>query len=176
MTQKSNDQVIPSGYNKVNFFILVKGGASNFIEFVENVFNASENKKARTPDRDGKLIHAEVCVGDSMILIADSKEDWLFTPAFPQVYVDNAQEILDRAEQEGAKIITPVSNFYYGMKLARFLDSWGNIWWLFERHSDQEKVPVQENDNTQWHDKKPSQNYTTLMEAMTNLSIQRNKY
>ena len=173
MTQKLNNQVGPPGYSKVNFFILVKGGASKFIEFIERVFNASENKKARTPDRDGKLIHAEVSVGDSMILIADSKEDWLFTPAFPQVYVNNIQETLNRAEQEGAKIVTPVSDFYYGIRLARFQDSWGNIWWLYEQGREPEKKTIQENDNTDWHDKKPSLIYTSLMDAMSNLSLKK---
>jgi len=162
---------VPQGYNKVNFFIIVKGGASKFIEFVEKVFGASENKNARTPDKDGTLIHSEIKIGDSMILIADSKEDWPFTPAFPQVYVEDAGEILCRAEKEGAKIITPVSDFYNGMKLARFGDEWGNIWWLFERSNNQEKPIVKENPDLRWQDKKPSLIYTSLMDAMKNLSL-----
>ena len=175
MSQKTDKQEAPLGYNKVNFFIIVKGGASKFIEFIEKVFNAIENKKARIPDKDGTLIHSEVSVGDSMILIADSKEDWLFTPAFPQVYVDDAQEILNRAEKEGAKIITPVSDFYYGLKLARFQDEWGNIWWLFERGSIAEKTTVKENADLSWQDKKPSQIYITLMEAMKDLGTRQYK-
>jgi len=173
MTQIQKENEYPMGYNKVNFFILVKGGASEFIEFIEKVFNAVENKPVRTPDKDGTLIHAEVKIGDSRILIADSKDDWPFTPAFPQVYVDNAQEILNRAEQKGAKIITPVTDFYNGLKIARFLDSWGNIWWLFERGSVVEKSILNESPDTGWHDKKPSQIYTTLMEAMKNLRFNR---
>ena len=120
MTPYQNNQEIPLGYNKVNFFVLVK--------FVEEVFNATENKKARTPDKDGKLIHAEISIGDSMILVADSKEDWLFTTVIPQVFVLDAQEVLNRAMEAGAKVITPVSDFYYGLKLARFQDSWEKIW------------------------------------------------
>ena len=173
MTQIQKENEYPMGYNKVNFFILVKGGASEFIEFIEKVFNAVENKPVRTRDKDGTLIHAEVKIGDSRILIADSKDDWPFTPAFPQVYVDNAQEILNRAEQKGAKIITPVTDFYNGLKIARFLDSWGNIWWLFERGSVVEKSILNESPDTGWHDKKPSQIYTTLMEAMKNMRFNR---
>jgi len=162
-------------YNKVNPFIIIKGGATKFIDFVEKVFDAEENKQVRTPDRDGTLIHAEVQIGDSMILLADSKEDWPFTPSFLQVYVDNAQEILNRAEKEGAKIITPVSDFYYGLKLARFQDEWGNIWWLFERGSIAEKPTVKENADLSWQDKKPSQIYMTLMEAMKDLGTRQYK-
>jgi hypothetical protein len=94
-------------------------------------------------------------------------------PAFPQVYVTNIQETLNRAEKEGARIVTPVSDFYYGIKLARFQDSWGNIWWLYEEGSEPEKKPIKENDNTDWHDKKPSLIYTSLMDAMRNLSLQK---
>jgi len=114
-----------------------------------------------------------VKIGDSMILIADSKDDWPFTPAFPQVYVNNAQEILNRAETSGAKIITPLSDFYNGLKIARFQDSWGNIWWLFERGVIKEKSIIKESVDTGWHDKKPSQIYSTLMEAMKNLRFKK---
>jgi uncharacterized glyoxalase superfamily protein PhnB len=154
-------------YNKVNPFVIIKGGATGFIEFAEKVFDARENRQVRTPDRDGSLIHAEVQIGDSMILLADSKDDWPFTPAFLQVYVDDAQEILNRAEREGAEIITNVSVFYNGLKLARFKDSWGNIWWLYEKMN--QDILVENKSNTDWHNKKPSDIYSTLMEAMRTL-------
>lgn len=169
MTKKREDQKIPPGYNQVNFFIIIKGGASKFIEFVERVFGGIENKQARTPDRDGSLIHAEIRIGDSTILVADSKNDWPFTPAFPQVYVEDAQAVIDRAKKEGAQVITSVNDFYYGMKIARFRDPWGNIWWLFEKSSNLEKPSMQANADVDWHDKKPSEIYATLMEAMKNL-------
>ena len=154
-------------YNKVNPFVIIKGGAASFIDFVEKVFDAEENKQVRTPDRDGTLIHAEIQIGDSMILLADSKEDWPFTPSFLQVYVDNARETLSRAEKEGALIITEVSDFYNGLKLARFKDKWGNIWWLYERMSKESQI--ENKSDTDWHNKKPSYIYTTLMHAMKNL-------
>jgi uncharacterized glyoxalase superfamily protein PhnB len=155
-------------YNKVNPFVIIKGGATRFIDFVERVFDAEENKQVRTPDRDGTLIHAEVQIGDSMILLADSKEDWPFTPSFLQVYVSNAQETLDRAEKEGAQVITNVSIFYNGLKLARFKDKWGNIWWLYEK-MNQDGL-VDNKSDTDWHNIKPGEIYTTLMQAMKNLS------
>jgi uncharacterized glyoxalase superfamily protein PhnB len=169
MIKPIEKQIIPSGYNKVNFFMIIKGGASKFIEFVEKVFGGTENKQARTPDRDGSLIHAEIRVGDSTILVADSKQDWPFTPAFPQVYVEDAQSVIERALQEGAQVITQVRDFYYGMKIARFRDPWGNIWWLFEKNSNVQKPTTQVNADVSWHDKKPSEFYTTLIEAMRDL-------
>lgn len=153
-------------YNKVNPFVIIKGGATRFIHFVEKVFDAKENKQVRTPDRDGTLIHAEVQIGDSMILLADSKGDWPFTPAFLQVYVDDAQNILDKAKVEKAEIITELSDFYNGLKLARFKDPFGNIWWLYEKVDS--KVFENKSD-TDWHNSKPGEIYTTLMNAMKNL-------
>jgi uncharacterized glyoxalase superfamily protein PhnB len=153
-------------YNKVNPFVIIKGGATKFIDFVEKVFDAKENKHVRTPDRDGTLIHAEVQIGDSMILLADSKSDWPFTPAFLQIYVDNAQHILDKAKAEKAEIITELSDFYNGLKLARLKDPFGNIWWLYEKV---DSTVFESKSETDWHHSKPSEIYTTLMNAMKNL-------
>lgn len=165
------DPSLMHGCNTVNFFILVKNDAVKFIEFVESVLGGIENKYARTPDKDGSLIHAEVRVGTSTLLIADSKPDWPFTPAFPQVYVTDAQEILDRATKAGAEIVTEVSHFYNGLKLARFSDPWGNLWWLFEKSAVPRPVEAPKAADTSWHDQKPSAIYTTLMEAMRNLKL-----
>lgn len=87
----STKELITPHYNKVNPFVIIKGGAARFIDFTEKVFGAKENMQVRTPDRDGTLIHAEIQIGDSMILLANSKGDWPFTPAFLQIYIDNAQ-------------------------------------------------------------------------------------
>jgi PhnB protein len=160
----------PPRYNKVNPFVIIKGGAIKFIDFAEKVFGACENKQIRTPDRDGSLIHAEIQIGDSMILLADSKHDWPFTPAFLQIYVDDAQEILDRAEKEGAEIITRVSEFYNGLIIARFKDNWGNIWWVYEKINKTE-APGNISD-TSWHKRSPGYIFTTLDQAMKDLSQQ----
>lgn len=153
-------------YNKVNPFVIIKGGAANFIEFVQKIFDGKENKAVRTPDKDGTLIHAEIQIGDSTLLIADSKEDWPFTPAFLQIYVDDAQQILDKAITENAEIVTELSEFYNGLNLARLKDPFGNIWWLYEKVGN--KIPENKS-NTDWHSNKPSEIYTTLMTAMKNL-------
>jgi uncharacterized glyoxalase superfamily protein PhnB len=162
-------QKIPNGYNAINMFVLIKGDAKKFIEFVEQVFDGIEKKQVRTPDKDGTLIHSEVQIGDSSILIADSKPDWPFTPAFIQVYVEDAQTILDRAQKAGAVVVTEVSDFYNGLKLARIKDIWGNIWWLYEPKNDTKEKSSEVKSDTSWHDKKPSMIYTTLMEAMREL-------
>lgn len=81
---------VPEGHHTVNPWIIPKG-AAEFILFLEKVFEAKEKKEARTLDDDGLLIHAEVEIGDSVIGIFDSKDDWPPTPSFLQVYVENAE-------------------------------------------------------------------------------------
>src|SRR5690606_41270065 len=72
----------PAGENTVNSFIMVDG-ASAMIDFLTDVFGATETLEARSPDMfaaDGSLIHAEVRIGSSLIMLADRKADWPFTP------------------------------------------------------------------------------------------------
>ncbi len=157
----------PNGHNSVNSFVIVRGSASGFIDFLEDVFGATERTDVRTPDRDGSLIHAEVTLGNATIMICDSKPDWPFTPAFTQVYVADARTVLDRARARGASIVTRLSLFYNGVKLARFRDPWGNLWWLYEPVPNQ---PETDSSSTSWHDADPSYVYTTLMTAMRSLA------
>ena len=72
---------IPADHNTINPFVIVSD-ANGFIRFVEAVFGGKEAEHVRTLDRDGKIIHAEVVVGGSTIMLSDSKDDWPFTPAF----------------------------------------------------------------------------------------------
>lgn len=134
---------IPPAHNVVNMFVLIKGGADRFITFVEDVIGGKERTAVRTPDKDGTLIHAEIQFGDSTLMLADSKPTWPYTPAFIQVYVQDAQVVLDRAQHAGAEVVTEVSTFYNGFRLARMKDPWGNIWWLYEpSHEKQLSKPT----------------------------------
>jgi uncharacterized glyoxalase superfamily protein PhnB len=155
---------IPAGHNVVNMFVLIKGGAERFITFVEDVIGGQERGEVRTPDKDDTLIHAEIQLGDSTLMLADSKPNWPYTPAFIQVYVQDAQVVLDKAQQ----VVTEVSAFYNGFRLARMKDPWGNIWWLYE--PDRSTQRAEPKSDVRWHDQSPSQVYTTLMNAMEHLS------
>jgi uncharacterized glyoxalase superfamily protein PhnB len=157
----------PNGHNDVNQFIIIKGGASKFIEFCKNVFNAEERKEVTTPDKDGTIIHAEIKIGNSTIMIADSKDDWPFTPGFIQIYVQSIDEIAAKTKMNGGEVITEKTKFYGGYNIARIKDPFGNMWWLYE-HSIVGNNDYDKSD-TSWHERKPSYIYTTLMEAMKKL-------
>lgn len=159
--------IAPIGYNTVNIFVIVKDNATEFIDFTKKVFGADERSEVRTPDRDGTLIHAEVTIGNSTIMIADSKDDWPFTPSFLQVYVDDAGSILAAAKTEGATVVTELTPFYGGYSIARIQDPFGNLWWLYEPKDVNEVKEIKT--DTSWHKKEPSYVYTSLLEAMRKL-------
>jgi uncharacterized glyoxalase superfamily protein PhnB len=160
----------PADHNTVNPFVIVPR-AAEFIDFVTEVFDGREATAFRIPDRDGLLIHAEVVVGDSSILIADRKPDWPFTPALLQMYVLDSQAVLDRAAARGATVITPVSAFYGGYSLARFRDPWSNLWWLYAPQAAESDARSSESSKTDWRNSEPSQVYTSLMQAMRELRL-----
>ncbi len=125
---------LPPGYGSVNPFVAVRGpgGAPAFIRFVAEVFGARETLAAHTLDADDLLIHAEVRIGDSTVMLCDAKPHWSFTPALLQVYVRDVGGVVERARARGAEVVTEVTDFHGGQRLARFQDPWHNVWWLFE--------------------------------------------
>lgn len=140
-------QALPPGYGSVNPFVAVRGpdGAPGFIRFAQLVLGARETLAAHTLDADDLLIHAELRIGDSTVMLCDSKPHWAFTPALLQVYVSDASAVVERARASGAVVITEPTDFHGQQRLARFQDPWHNIWWLFEhgpRASRRAKVPT----------------------------------
>jgi len=127
-------EALPPGYGSVNPFVAVRGpgGAPAFIRFAEDVFAARETLAAHTVDADDLLIHAEVRIGDSTVMLCDAKPHWSFTPALLQVYVGDVAAVLDRARANGADVVTEPTDFHGRQRLARFQDPWHNVWWLFE--------------------------------------------
>lgn len=127
-------QALPPGYGSVNPFVAVRGpdGAPGFIRFAQLVLGARETLAAHTLDADDLLIHAELRIGDSTVMLCDSKPHWAFTPALLQVYVSDASAVVERARASGAVVITEPTDFHGQQRLARFQDPWHNIWWLFE--------------------------------------------
>lgn len=120
----------PEGYRTVNPFI-VSNDAPAVIRFLTEVFGGRERMEGHTVDVDGLLLHAEVELGDSVIMLCDRKPDWPFTPAFLQVYVDDLDATLKRARAAGARVITEPRPFF-GDVLSRVLDPWGDVWWVYE--------------------------------------------
>ncbi|MEU1984352.1 bleomycin resistance protein [Nocardia sp. NPDC019395] len=156
-----------NGYGSLNAFAAVKGpgGARAFIEFLGRVFDGRETPEAHADDTDGLLIHSEVRIGDSCLMVVDSKPDWAFTPALLQVNVTDCDEVLRRAAAHGADIITETTPFYGGSTLARFIDPWSNVWWLFGPAIEGAPEPVWDPDSAS----EESMIHATICRAMREL-------
>ena len=134
MSDQNTKQLADEGYSTVNPFIITEN-ARGAIDFIVHVFEGEELKEGLTYDTDGLVLHSEVRIGDSTILLVDRKEGWRLTPAFLQVYVADVEATLKRAEKLGAQIVTEPTE-YIGVKFSRIQDPHHNIWWVYEKVQD----------------------------------------
>lgn len=77
------------------------------------------------------LLHLEVALGDTTIALAERKPDWPETPALLQVWVRDAAATVTAARDRGSRVVTEPTPFF-GDTLARFIDPFGNLWWLYQ--------------------------------------------
>jgi PhnB protein len=126
---------IPDGYPRVIPYLTVDGAAAA-IEFYVNVFGGTET--VRMPGPDGKIGHAEVKLGDSMIMLADSSPDMGSqspvslggTPVTVMVYVDDVDAAFERAIAAGATTERKVEDQFYGDRAGQFADPFGHKWFV----------------------------------------------
>jgi PhnB protein len=123
----------PSGYPRVSPYLHVDG-ASEAIEFYGNVLGATE--RMRMPAPGGKIGHAELEIGDSVIMLADEFPDMGVrgpksiggTPVTISVYVEDVDGVFERALGAGATSVRPVENQFYGDRSGQFEDPFGHLW------------------------------------------------
>lgn len=132
---KSNTKWQPDNYHTIDPYLPIKG-AAEFIDFLKKTFDAKED--FRVPNPDGTIGHAEVRIGDSVLLMFDSKDAWPTTPAFLRIYVKDADATFKRAVETGAEPITEVMDSFFGERGGRVKDPLGNIWWIVTRVEDLE--------------------------------------
>jgi PhnB protein len=124
---------IPEGYPQVTPYLVVDG-ANAAIEFYANVFGTRE--RMRLPGPDGTVGHAELQLGDSLIMVADEAPQIGVrgpravggTPVTISVYVDDVDGVVDRAVNAGAKVLRPVEDQFYGDRVGQFEDPFGHRW------------------------------------------------
>lgn len=118
---------IPRDYGSVTPYIIVKG-ADAFLEFAQKAFDAAE--RGRIHNEVGAIAHAEVQIGDSVLMVFDSSEHWPRTPAFLTLYVEDCDAVHQRALDAGGRSIGGVTTNAWGDRGSRVTDPFGNIWWI----------------------------------------------
>jgi PhnB protein len=124
---------IPDGYPRVSPHLSV-AGAAGAIDFYTTVLGASERMRMPTPD--GKIAHAELQLGDSVIMIGDevpggtdpSPKTLGGSPVALFVYVDDVDDVFERALGAGAQSVQAPENHFYGDRVAMFDDPFGHRW------------------------------------------------
>jgi len=124
---------IPDNYPRVSAYITVDGAAAA-IEFYKSVLGATE--RGRLPGPDGRIGHAELTMGDSLIMLSDAFPDMGVrdpkdiggTPVTLSVYVEDVDDVFARALAAGATEQRPVQNQFYGDRSGQFVDPWGHRW------------------------------------------------
>ena len=124
---------IPADYPGITPYLTVKGGA-DAIEFYKKAFDAME--VMRLPNPDGTLGHAEIKIGNALVMLADEYPDYgNLSPKTLggssvrlHMYVEDVDAFFEKAVTAGAKVLIPIADQFYGDRSGRLEDPFGHVW------------------------------------------------
>lgn len=118
----------PEGYSTVSPYLIVEG-AEQVIDFIREALGGTELRRYDMPD--GSIMHAEVLVDDSVVMIGEAGGDWAPQPASLHVYVDDVDEVYRRAlEAGGVSVEEPRRQDGDPDRRGGVRDPGGNTWWI----------------------------------------------
>lgn len=136
-------QPVPAGYHAVTPYLIVRG-AARAIDFYKHAFGAAEVLRLDEPGAGGRVMHAEIQVGDSRIMLADEfpamgavgPESLGGTSVGLLLYVADVDAQFARAVAAGGKVVRPVADQFYGDRAGTLLDPFGHKWTLATHTED----------------------------------------
>jgi PhnB protein len=139
-------KAIPDGYHSATPYLMVKG-AANAIDYYKRAFGATE--LFRMADDKGTVGHAEIKIGDSVIMLADETPGAVcHTPRSlggssvgMMIYVNDVDTVFKRAVEAGGKSLRPLTNQFYGDRSGTLEDPYGHVWTVATHVED---VPPEE--------------------------------
>lgn len=117
----------PAGYNTVSPYLIVTG-ASRCIDFLTTAFDGRELRRFAQPD--GRVMHAEVRIGDTVLMIGDAGESWPAVAAHVHVYVEDVDATYRRALAAGAESVQEPAQRQDDDKRGGVKDAGGTTWWI----------------------------------------------
>jgi PhnB protein len=148
MTSAVKPNPIPDTYRRVTPCLIVQGGVKA-LAFYAEVFGASE--RMRFPGPDGSVAHAEIQIGDSVVIIEDEDPyrgttappagGLPGTPVFQFIYVEDVDAVVTRAVELGATLVRAPANQFYGDRDSYLIDPFGHGWTVASHVED---VPAEE--------------------------------
>jgi PhnB protein len=131
-------KAIPDGYHTVTPYLVVRG-VPRLLEFLQQAFGATELMRAPRPD--GTIMHAEVAIGDSRVMMGEPPTSSPPMPGCVHLYVVDTDALYHLALQAGATSLREPTDQFYGDRMAGVQDPVGNQWWIATRT---ENVPPAE--------------------------------
>ena len=139
-------QPIPPGFHTVTPYLAIKNALAA-LEFYKKAFGATERFRMLMPD--GRLAHAEIQVGDSIIMMCDefpehggkSPQTLGGSPVYLYLYVEDVDAFYNKAVAAGAKASKPIMDQFYGDRSGLLEDPFGHQWWIATHKED---VPPEE--------------------------------
>ena len=125
-------KIVPDNYTSVTPWIISPSSAK-LIEFLKAAFEAEEIPNSRIQNEEGIIIHVVVKIGNAMVMLFDSRKGWAPTPAFLNLYVEDIEKVYQQSLALGATSVTDITTLYFGEKVCRILDPFGNLWWINQR-------------------------------------------
>jgi len=146
---KNKVKPVPDGYTTATPYLTVRGGAKA-IDFYKQAFGAKE--LFRMPGPDGKIMHAEILIGNSHIMLADESDS--AETKSPQtlngstggifLYLEDVDSSFQQAVKAGAKQTMPLQNMYWGDRFGKLTDPFGHKWMLASHVEDVSPEEIEE--------------------------------
>jgi PhnB protein len=137
-----NVKIIPEGYHSINPYLIVRN-ADRAIEFYKKAFGAEERFRMHGPDGNA-IMHAELKIGDSVFMLTEESPDMKAlspesiggSPVSLYVYVKDVDSVFNQAVSEGATILHPVNDQFYGDRSGYLKDPFGHLWSIATHKKD----------------------------------------
>lgn len=137
---------IPTDRPRLSAYLTVRDGAAA-IAYYQHVFGAVEEDRFAEPN--GRIGHADLRIGDATLMLSDEYPDYGArspdtiggSPVMLHLYVEDADAVVARAVEAGAKLDAPVEDQFYGDRGGKITDPFGHRWWIATR---KEEVPLEE--------------------------------
>jgi uncharacterized glyoxalase superfamily protein PhnB len=120
-------QPIPEGYRTVTPY-LIAAGADRLLGFATKGLGAKERSRMDLPD--GKIGHAEIEIGDSIVMLAEATDEWKPAPSTIHLYVEDCDAVYRQAIGAGGDSVQEPTDQFYGDRMASVRDPVGNTWWI----------------------------------------------
>jgi PhnB protein len=124
---------IAEGYHSITP-LLVPEQAGKLIDFLKQAFDAKELHRMAAPD--GTIMHAELIIGDSRVMLGEATGEQKPMPCSLYLYVPDADAVYKRAVQAGAVTVTDLADQFWGDRTGSVRDPAGNIWWIATHKED----------------------------------------